>query len=136
MRIEFKNYKLFIDGKEIKNYKKGNVNYEIIQTMLKLKRFTMKHILNKYKGVEKNALYVLVNRLNTLCKEHLNAPLIVKDENAPEYWFVNHALVEREEFYESFIINIPKNQTKKLKESFEKYLYTNAPTETDEFIKF
>jgi len=76
MRIEFKNYKLFIDGKEIKNYKKGNVNYEIIQTMLKLKRFTMKHILNKYKGVEKNALYVLVNRLNTLCKEHLNAPLI------------------------------------------------------------
>jgi len=136
MRIEFKNYKLFIDGKEIKNYKKGNVNYEIIQTMLKLKRFTMKHILNKYKGVEKNALYVLVNRLNTLCKEHLNTPLIVKDENAPEYWFVNHALVEREEFYESFIINIPKNQTKKLKESFEKYLYTNAPTETDEFIKF
>ena len=137
MKIEFKDYKMFIDGDEIKQFRKASLDNEVIQTMIKLKRLTLKHIENKFKKTNTSTIYVIINRINQLCEDRFGVPLLVKDEGTPNYWFVNHYLVEKESRYESFIINIPKIKVKELMDSFGSYLYTNAPVvETDEFIKF
>jgi hypothetical protein len=135
-KIEFKNYGMYIGNQLIKRFKKGSVDYEVIVTMMKLKRFTLEHILNKFKKQKKITLILVIRRVNEICIEYIGHPLVVEDSSVKGYYFINHYIAEKEDGYSSYIINIPKYKEKELIEKFGRYLYTNAPIKTDKFIKF